>query len=676
MLAKGEEIEMPCAKFSKVFIAVISLFALMSAPAFALPHVSIAPNGLSACACDPVYYDVSVYSDQDDVFEMQFDSAQQFSAFIQPQLPVPRDSAIKTTLVLNTACDVKPGNYPFTVTARGSRGAATAEGLVVVRACRNLEISIPVQQSVCPGNSQSILISLRNTGLVNEQGRLVFENLPRAFYSLASDSFDLSPGASRNFLLLLQPPDGTPPSSFSYNVRANNAFATAGVEIQACNFKELGKITLSPSTDSIEFCAGTRKSISLSLKNEGALAQFELSASGVPGTFSATKLSILQNSTRTVEFNINAGQLQPGNKTLTLNAFGPASSDSASVNVILKDCVSAVFGDLELCLGDSGRLPFSFKNNNPFPKQYDFSAQADIPARVEPASVLLQANQAASASLLVTGSALGAYRVFVYANQSILKTPRVIVKQCTQQQQPFAIAGSKSFEGESGVEQDFLLQFTQPASQASLSLPLDLFLQPKLRMENGTLVFTTTPLAEGNFVVQSTVTANGVVLQENLSFSIRSSSVEVREKGQLTLSASNSTVKNELLLVVSNKGSFPVALTPSLSAQGASFEPAVLQLAPGESKDLKAVFEAQENSTIAIELSSSESGRHYSLKTTAVKAPSQTTGFFTATRAVGLFAAIVVVAVIGLAFLIKREFERGSGEGESAAASEAKRKKK
>src|SRR3990167_1700211 len=100
MLAKGEEIEMPCAKFSKVFIAVISLFALMSAPAFALPHVSIAPNGLSACACDPVYYDVSVYSDQDDVFEMQFDSAQQFSAFIQqPQLPVPRDSAIKTTLV-------------------------------------------------------------------------------------------------------------------------------------------------------------------------------------------------------------------------------------------------------------------------------------------------------------------------------------------------------------------------------------------------------------------------------------------------------------------------------------------------------------------------------------------------------------------------------------------------
>ncbi|HLD62861.1 MAG TPA: hypothetical protein VI875_03265 [Candidatus Norongarragalinales archaeon] len=663
-LQKADEIEMPNAKFSKVFVAAFLLLASIPALAFASPQVSISPKGLSACACDPVYYDVSVYSGEDDVFEMQFSSDYPFSSFLQPQIPVPRDSSIKTTLVLNTACDAQPGNHSFSVSARGSRGFAAAEGFVVVRSCRNLEISVPAQQSVCSGGSQSILVSLRNSGLVHEEGRVVFENLPKAFYSLASDSFDLNPGASKNFLLLLQPPDGTPPSSFSYNLRANNAVATAGVEIQSCNFQPPDKITLTPSTGRIEFCAGSRKSISLSLKNDGAAAQFGLSASGIPGTFSATKISVSQNAIRTVDFNINAEQLQPGNRTLVLNAFGPASSDTASVNVVLKDCVSAVFGDLELCLGDSGSIPFSFKNNNPSARQYDFTAQSDIPTRVEPKSALLSPNQAVSASLLVTGSALGSYRVFVYANSSILKTPRVIVKQCSQQQLPFAVA-TKAFEGEAGVEQDFVLQFTQPVREASISLAPGLLSFASARVENGSLVFTATPLVEGNGVVLAAIAADGRRLQENLSFSVRSASVEVREKGQATLSVSGSAVKNELLLTVTNNGASPATLTPSLSAQGASFEPSTLQLAPGESKDLKAVFEATENSTIALKLSS-DSGRNYALKTTAVKAPSKTTtGFFTATRTVGLFAVIVVIAIICLAFLIKREFERGSGEGES-----------
>ncbi len=652
---------MPNTQLSRIPLAALLLFSFLSSYAFASAELSISPQGLSACSCDPVYYNVEVYSGRNDVFEMQFDSEYPFSSFIPSQVPVPEESTIKTTLVLNTACNAQPGNHSFSITARGRFGAARAEGYAIVRSCRNLEISLPPQQSVCSGSSQSVLISVRNKGLVNERGRLVFEHLPQAFYEIASDSFDLNPEQTRNFLLLIQPPDDTPPSSFTYSVRANEAVATAGLEIQACNFQPPDRIALTPSTDKVELCAGSKKSFSVSLKNEGETASFDLTSSGIPGTFTPNKVSISKGVTRTVDFTINAEQLQPGNKTLVLNAFGPASSDSASVGVVLKDCLNAVFGDLELCLGDSGSIPFSFKNNNPVQKQYDFSARSEIPSRVEPSSVLLSPNQAVSASLLVTGSALGSYTVFVYANETILKTPRVIVKSCLGGQ-PLGIL-NKNFEGETGVEQQFALEFNAPLRDASITLPDRLFVISSIRAEGNKLLFNATPLTEGSLLVSAAISANAELFQENLSFSIRAASVEVREKSQTTLSTTDSKVKNELLLSVSNKGASRVTLTPSMSVEGASFEPSVLELNPGEGKDLKAVFETTVNSTISLKLSSQE-GRNYAVKTTAVQAPSSSTGFFTATRAVGLFAIIVVIAIIALAFVLKREFQANSKEEE------------
>ncbi|MEM4255598.1 MAG: hypothetical protein QXR53_04720 [Candidatus Norongarragalinales archaeon] len=640
--------------------------------ASALAQLSVSPSGLSACSCDPIYYDVEVYSDRDDVFEMSFESEFPFSSFMQPQLPVPSGSTIKTTLVLNSACNSREGNYSFAVAARGRMGAARGEGYALIRSCRNLEVSMPPQQSVCSGGSQSVLITVKNNGLVNEKGSLAFENLPRSFYTLASDSFDLNPGKTQNFLLSIQPPSDTPPSSFSYNVRANYAVATAGVEIQACNFEGPDRVILTPSANKVELCAGSKKAFPLSIKNEGMTASFDLTSSGAPGFFAPDRISVSKGATRTVDFTINGARVQPGNKTLVLNAFGPASSDAASVDVVFKDCLSAVFGDLELCLGDSGSIPFSFKNNNPSPREYVFSSQSQIPSRVEPSSVLLSANQAITASLFVTGSALGSYNVFVYANATILKTPRVIVKSCLPEGGPLRIS-NKNFEGEAGIAQAFSLQFTSQLQNASITLPQKMFSVSSMRVEGDRLVFTAIPLAQGVLEVPALIVANGQLIEEKLSFSIRTASVEVREKSQSTVSSNGSVLKNELLLVVSNKGVEKVSLAPSLSVEGAVFEPSSLELNPGEEKELKVVFEAEANTSVSLELLSQEK-RSYPLKTTAVQAPSSTTGFFTATRAVGLFAIIIVIALIVLAFFLKREFQ--SNAPEDAEGKEGKNSKK
>ena len=97
----------------KTFAFVLAVVALISFPSFshADSSLSLNPGSLAACPCDPFYYDLDVYSDQADVFDLYFSPRENFSYFLNPQVPVPASSTVKTTLVLNTRCEMPHGNY-------------------------------------------------------------------------------------------------------------------------------------------------------------------------------------------------------------------------------------------------------------------------------------------------------------------------------------------------------------------------------------------------------------------------------------------------------------------------------------------------------------------------------------------------------------------------------------
>ncbi|MFH1056829.1 MAG: hypothetical protein V1717_03485 [Candidatus Micrarchaeota archaeon] len=652
--------------------AFILLFLLLSQFAFA-SQLSISPKSLSACPCDPLYYDLGVYSEEDDVFKMNFQSDYGFSTFLQPQVPVPALSSIKTTLVLNSACDAPSGNYSFSVTASGKHSQASVEGYAVVKSCKNLVLEIPAKQSVCAGSAQNVLVSLRNSGLVNENGKIVFDNLPKAFYYLADDEFDLKPGESKKFLVSIQPPFDTPPSSFTYTAFANNAVAKVGLEIMDCSFVSPSKVEVTASLNSVEFCAGKSKTISFDIRNEGQSAEFKLESSGISGSFPVEKITVPGKTNRSISFNINAVGLTAGTKTLTVDVLGPSSSDSATVNIVLKDCPSTVFGELELCLGESGSIPFSFRNTNPSTQNYVFTTTSSIPSRVEPNSTAVGPNQAVSASLFVTGSALGVFPVFVYANQSLLRAPKVIVKSC-EAPAPAEVF-EKNFTLEANAWQTAFIQANTNVQNATLSMPSE-FEVSNVHGGQDKVFFDVRPSREGNFTLPVSISVNGIKLEKAFAFNIVPASVEILEKSHETISEENGFLRNTATFSVFNKGQARLVITPFLTAEGAEFEPKELELNAGEEKELTVSYSAVENQSIGLSLSAE--GKVYSIESVAVKTPLASTGFFTATRAIGIFAVLIVIAIIVLAFVLKKEFEGMEKEDseEKKAAEDSPQKKK
>ena len=78
----------------------------------------------------------------------------------------------------------------------------------------------------------------------------------------------------------------------------------------------------------------------------------------------------------------------------------------------------------------------------------------------------------------------------------------------------------------------------------------------------------------------------------------------------------------------------------------------------GEEKELSLAAKGiSENQTVKLFLSAGE--KTYALESKALNVPSgsASTGFFTASRTIGLFALVVFVAIIALAFVLKKEFE-------------------
>ncbi len=643
----------------KTFAFVLAVVALISFPSFshADSSLSLNPGSLAACPCDPFYYDLDVYSDQADVFDLYFSPRENFSYFLNPQVPVPASSTVKTTLVLNTHCEMPHGNYSFTVTAVGRKSSTSIQGNAIVKKCRGLELSMPPQQSVCAGSSQSISLSLRNNGVFEEQGRLVFDGLPKFSYYLADDSYDLNPGESKNFLLSLQPSSSTPPASLQYSVKAGSAIATAALDISSCSFSEPFKISITPLAENVQVCAGGKKTVSFKIKNEGPTGVFKLESSGLSGSFPVSSITVSGRSSREVNFIIDAAQFQPGNSTLTVEVLGPSASDSASVDVKVLDCPSVVFGDLQLCLGETGSIPFSFKNNNPEAQYYSFTVSALIPSKVEPADAFIPSNSAVSSAVFVTGSALGVYPVKVFANATLLSTPKIIVKACEQPPSDVEIQDA-NFTMEYGVWQKAFVQTSPAVSNAIVSLPSDLFSISASFVEGENVFFTVKPLRQGIFISTLSLNVSGRSFERQFSFTITQPLVSINEKTQSTLNSENGLLDNTVVYSVKNLGSESISLAPSSDVPNATFSPETLELNSGEEKELSLAAKGiSENQTVKLFLSAGE--KTYALESKALNVPSgsASTGFFTASRTIGLFALVVFVAIIALAFVLKKEFE-------------------
>ena len=637
----------------KAWFALAALFVLSVASAASL---SINPSSLAACPCDPFYYKIYVQSDQADVFDMRFQPEKDFSYFIQPQVPVPANSVVETTLVLNTLCEAPVGNYSFSITAVGKKSSAIVEGSAIVKKCGSLELSVPPQQSVCAGSSQTVVVTLRNKGVFDESGKLSFSGLPSQFYYLADDSFDLKPGESRNFLLSLQPSASTPPASFEYSLFAGTAKAKAALDISSCSFTQPHKVGITALSSNVQVCSGAKKSISFSLKNEGQTTSVKLVSSGVAGQFPASVLTVPGSSSRNVSFTIDASKLAPGNQVLSVEIQGPSSSASTSVPVKVIDCPSAVFGDLQLCLGETGSIPFAFKNNNAQPQYYAFNASSSLPVHVEPATALIQSNGAASASVFITGSALGIYPVRVFANTTLLSTPKVIVIACEVPPGQLEITQDE-LTLEFGVLQKAVLTTNVALSQATVSLPSGLFEVTSSSTVAKDIVFTVKPLSQGDFLAPVFVNSTTGRVEKQVLFHITEPSVRVLEKTQTTASADNQTVDNEFIYSIKNNGLATVTLDPSSSISNAVFTPSQLQLDAGEEQELRMNANGLfDNQTVTLFLSTPD--KTFSVESKAIRGqPSSTTGFFTASRTVGFFAIIVVAAIIVLAYVLKREFD-------------------
>lgn len=131
-----------------------------------------------------------------------------------------------------------------------------------------------------------------------------------------------------------------------------------------------------------------------------------------------------------------------------------------------------------------------------------------------------------------------------------------------------------------------------------------------------------------------------------------------------------------------NLGSDKISLTPSSDFPNASFSPETLELNSGEEKELSlGVKGISENQTVNLFLSAGE--KTYAIESRALSMPSGSagTGFFTASRTIGLFALVVFVAIIALAFVLKKEFEEQKTldvekESESEEPKKAEKEKK
>jgi len=639
-------------QLQRAFSAICLLIALLPAFSFAT-EVTLTPPSLSACQCDPLYYQVAITNtERDDVFIMALSSNYAFSTFLQPQIPVPGASTVKSTLVLNTACNAPAGNYSFSVIAAGSHATRKVDGYAIIKACKNLELFVPQQQAVCAGSSQVVALNLKNSGLVNESGKIVLENMPNRFFYLANGSFTLQPGQEKNFFLSIQPPSGTPPATFSYDVLANNARSTAALQIKDCTVRSspTPRPTVSPtptptptptpapsiaprldlnlSTQNIFMCAGSRKTFSLNVTAIGSGTTIRLVSSGLPGSFSTPQFTLPVRGRKTVDFTIDGTNLTVSNRTLSIQASSQLSSASGSVAVQLRVCPNIVFGQLELCLGESGSIPFAFKNTNAQTTDYIFNSSSAIPSHIEPSRATSEPNGIVSASIFATGSALGVFPITVLANTSVLSTSVVVVRVCS----PVAT----------------------PAPNASAVI------------EN---IASSTPAPTVTLIP----TPNATAVPSGPA------RISIAEKIQETISNDNGTLENAVTFAVTNNGNNTVNLTPGFSALNASFDPATLSLNPGEEKELRASFTAQENQSIHLTLVSQDGG-YYSLYTNAVNVPSSpVTGFFTASRAIGFFALVVVAVIVLLAFFLRKHFlpkEEDSAENMQAEAEPQKGKKR
>ena len=134
----------------------------------------------------------------------------------------------------------------------------------------------------------------------------------------------------------------------------------------------------------------------------------------------------------------------------------------------------------------------------------------------------------------MTGSALGVYPVKVFANATLLSTPKIIVKACEQPPSDVEIQDA-NFTMEYGVWQKAFVQTSPAVSNAIVSLPSDLFSISASFVEGENVFFTVKPLRQGIFISTLSLNVSGRSFERQFSFTITQPLVSINEKTQSTV---------------------------------------------------------------------------------------------------------------------------------------------
>ncbi|MFH1780326.1 MAG: hypothetical protein ABH803_04285 [Candidatus Micrarchaeota archaeon] len=271
----------------------------------------VSSETLSSCPCDPVTFKFLIHTpDASESFSISVTTPDGVSASA-PQT-VQSFSEKEFEVIVTSSCSMQQGDYFVKVKATGSKGSVLEkQGFLRVKLCTRVGVSMPSVQSVCPGDETKYLITVDNNGRFTENG-VVSVDLDVSLFSMGSNSFDLSPGESKQFTMLVSIPRGFPPAQIPFKVTAVSDYSFK----EAFSVLDIGGLQCSNLVITlpaiIEAQAGATTPAGVSFKNLGSKDDFEI-------TLSCPKFTSID---------LNKISLETGETTSGVLSVKPSASDS------------------------------------------------------------------------------------------------------------------------------------------------------------------------------------------------------------------------------------------------------------------------------------------------------------------------------------------------------------